>query len=119
MAAARAAGGVVTYRLSEPARTTFTVKRKQAGLKVGRSCLKATRKLRSQLRGRPRTCDVLTPVRGSFAYSGAQGSNRFRFTGRMSGRGLAAGRYVLSAVAVDAAGIKGRTHTAGFAIRRR
>lgn len=118
MAAARAAGGLVTYRLSEAARTTFTVKRRQAGLKVGGTCLKATRQVRSQLRGRPHRCDFLVSVRGSFTHSGVQGSNRFRFTGRLGRRALAAGRYVLLAAPEDTAGNRGRSRSAGFEIQQ-
>jgi hypothetical protein len=118
VSAARSAGGVVTYTLSEPARTTFTVKRKQAGLKLGGTCLKATRRVRSQLRGRPRPCSVLTPVRGSFASSGAQGPDRFRFTGRLGRRALPAGSYVLVAAPADAAGNNGRSRSAGFEIQQ-
>lgn len=117
--AARAAGGVVTYRLSEAARTTFSVKRKQPGLEVGRTCIKATRRVRAQLRGRPRRCDVLASVRGSFSRDGVEGSNRFRFTGRLGRRSLPPGRYVLVAATRDAAGVKGRTRTAAFAILAR
>ncbi len=118
VSAAKAIGGVVTYRLSESARTTFTVKRKQAGVEVGRTCLKATRRVRSQLSGRPRRCDFLTPMRGSFAHSDVKGSNHFRFTGRLGHKALAAGRYVLLATPEDAAGNSGTSRSASFEIRR-
>jgi hypothetical protein len=117
--AAKTVGGRVTYTLSEPAHTTFTVKRKRAGLKVGRTCLKATRKLRSQLKGKPRTCDFLVSESGSFAYDGTEGPNRFRFTGRLRGRALGAGMYVLYAATKDSAGTKGKRRSAEFEIKGR
>ncbi|HEV7771684.1 MAG TPA: IPT/TIG domain-containing protein [Conexibacter sp.] len=116
--AAKTTGGVVSYTLSERARTTFTVKRKQAGIKVGGTCLKATRRVRSQLRGRPHRCSFLVSVSGSFAHSDVQGSNRFRFTGRLGRRALAAGSYVLLAAPEDAAGHRGRSRSAGFEIQQ-
>ena len=57
-------------------------------------------------------------VRGSFAHSGVQGSNRFRFTGRLGRRALAAGSYVLLAAPEDAAGRTGKSGSAGFEIQQ-
>jgi hypothetical protein len=116
---AAAVGGRVTYTLSEPARVTFTVKRRSAGVKVGTTCVKSTRKVLSQLKGKPRTCVLLRPVRGRFAISGLQGMNRFRFTGRLNRRALHAGRYVLYAQAKDAVGNRAKTVRAAFEIRKR
>jgi hypothetical protein len=118
VSAAKTAGGVVTYTLSEPATTTFTVKRKQAGVKVGGTCVKSTRRVRSQLRGRPHRCDFIVSVRGSFTHSGVQGSNRFRFTGRLGRRALAAGSYVLLAAPQDAAGNSGKSRSVSFQIQQ-
>ena len=116
---ARKKSARVTYTLSEPANTTFTVKRKYAGVKIGGTCLKAMRRVLAQLRGRPRKCTLLKSVRGSFARNGVKGSNRFRFTARLRGRKLAAGRYVLRATPKDAVGNKGKTRSVAFKIRRR
>ena len=44
-------------------------------------------------------CTVLKPVGGSFTHSGAAGSNSFKFTGRVGGKTLAPGSYVLTAAA--------------------
>jgi CSLREA domain-containing protein len=41
---------------------------------------------------------------GAFARRGVRGANRFRFTGRLSGKRLGPGRYRLLAIARDAAG---------------
>ena len=43
-------------------------------------------------------------VRGRFQVHGRRGPNRMRFTGRLRGRPLPAGAYILEAVAVDRAG---------------
>jgi hypothetical protein len=44
------------------------------------------------------------PARGRFSVRGRRGLNRLRFSGRVRGRPLAEGAYVLEAVAVDRAG---------------
>jgi hypothetical protein len=41
------------------------------------------------------------PVRGRFQVRGRRGLNRMRFTGRLRGRALPEGAYVLEAVATD------------------
>ena len=45
-----------------------------------------------------------SPVRGRFQVRGRRGLNRMRFTGRLRGRPLPVGAYILEAVAVDRAG---------------
>ena len=45
-----------------------------------------------------------TPYRGRFQVPGRRGLNRMRFTGRLRGRPLAQGTYILEAVATDRAG---------------
>jgi hypothetical protein len=45
-----------------------------------------------------------SPVRGRFQVRGRRGLNRRRFTGRLRGRPLPVGAYILEAVAVDRAG---------------
>jgi hypothetical protein len=57
-------------------------------------------------------------VAGSFRDSdSATGANSLRFSGRLGGRKLAAGRYRLTAIAKDAAGNAGTAKTAKFRIR--
>lgn len=55
---------------------------------------------------RARTLDraLPSPVRGRFQVRGYAGLNRMRFTGRLRGRPLAPGAYILEAVATDPAG---------------
>jgi hypothetical protein len=86
------AGTALRFRLSRPALVRFEVVRvvgspEQIAPKIDRS-------------GRKRA-----PVSGGrFAVRGRRGLNRLRFSGRVRGRALAAGAYLLSAVAVDRGG---------------
>jgi hypothetical protein len=59
-----------------------------------------------------------TASRGRFAVRGRRGLNRLRFSGRVRGRPLATGPYVLRAVAVDRAGRTSVPVTAAFRIGR-
>ena len=85
-------GARVRFRLNEPARVVFRVKR----LRRGR---------------RPRL------LRGRLVRVGGSGVNRFRFNGRLRGRSLSPGRYVLTATP-RGVGKPGRTRSAGFRIAR-
>ena len=107
-------GATVRYGLGEPATTTFTVERATTGRRVGRRCVKATKRNRSR-----RKCTRYVRVRGSFTHQGAGGTNTFRFSGRLGNRKLAVARYRLVAVAADAAGNKSAAKRANFRIVRR
>jgi hypothetical protein len=98
-------GTRVTFTLSHAATVTFTVQRKLAGRKVGRSCARQTRSNRTK-----RRCLRLV-VR-----AGVAGSNSFHFTGRVNRRPLARGAYVLSMVATDATGQRSKTASRPFQI---
>jgi hypothetical protein len=91
-AARRAAGARVRYRLSRAALVRFRVQRRGRG-------------------GRYRT------LRSSFRHRGATGRNRFRFSGRLRGVALHAGRYRLVATPSGAGG-RGKPRRAAFRIRR-
>lgn len=80
------AGSRLGFRLSEPARVRFVVKLR--GAKGGRS----------------------------FTRAGSRGRNAFGFSGRVRGRSLAPGRYVLRAVATDAAGGTSAPRSVAFTI---
>jgi hypothetical protein len=107
-------GATVRYGLSEPARTTFTVERATTGRRVGRRCVKTTRRNKSR-----RKCTRYVRVRGSFSHPGAAGTNTFKFSGRLRNRKLAVARYRLVAVATDAAGNKSAAKRRNFRIVRR
>jgi len=90
----RAAGGhgvPLRYDLSEAARVKFTVVRLESGRLVGERCLRVKRGPR---------CDRLIDV-GSFTHTGHQGENLLAVTGRMRGRALRRGTYLLIAEATD------------------
>ena len=107
----RTYGATVSYRLSEKARTRFTVERAVTGRRVGGRCRARTRANRS----RPR-CTRWKKVSGSFTRSGEAGRNSFRFTGRIGGKRLKPGRYRLVAAARDGAGNRARVVRRTFRI---
>jgi hypothetical protein len=86
-------GTKVTYTLSAAATVKFTVERRKAGRKVGGKCRKPTRKNRKR-----KKCNL--GLKGSFTHQGNQGTNSFRFTGRLRNRKLKPSRYNLVAKAV-------------------
>ena len=89
--AARAKVGTrITYSLSRPTPVTFTVERRKAGRRVKGKCRKATRKNRKR-----KKCNLR--LKGKFVHSGSAGANSLTFTGRLRGRKLRPGRYLLVA----------------------
>jgi hypothetical protein len=103
--ASRAAvGTTISYRLNEAARVTLTFSRKTSGRRVGRRCVKPTRKNRTR-----RRCTRYVKA-GTLRFNGKAGNNRVKFQGRLSRRKrLALGRYRLTVGATDSAGNKSRT----------
>ncbi|MEA2405842.1 MAG: hypothetical protein QOE08_2489 [Thermoleophilaceae bacterium] len=115
VAAKHKVGTRVSFTLTEAATVTFTVERKSAGRKVGKLCVKPTKKNRTRKR-----CTRFVKVKGSFTRAGKAGKNSFKFRGRMGGTKLKPGSYRLVAVAKDAAGNKDKTpKRANFQIARR
>lgn len=106
-------GTTARYTLSEPAEVTFAVRRATSGRRVGKRCVKPTKRLRHA-----RPCTRLRTV-GSLVRFGSSGANQFGFTGRLGKRKLPAGRYQLQARAADAAGNRSAKRTVGFTIVRR
>jgi hypothetical protein len=103
----------VSYRLSSPAKVTFSVERPVVGRRRGRSCVRPTPKLRKS----KKKCKRYVAVPGSFQRpAGAAGPDRFHFSGRLGGRALKPGAYRLVAVA-DAGGPRSQPAMAGFHIR--
>jgi hypothetical protein len=83
-------GATVTYALTAAATTEFFVERRLPGRKVGKRCVKQTRANRSK-----KKCSRFKRVKGGFAHSGQAGQNKFKFSGRIAGKGLKPGRYRL------------------------
>jgi len=86
---ARRVGVRVSYALSEAGTARFTIER---------------------LRGRR------TKLRGSFRHGAVRGRNKLRFTGHLSGRALAPGRYNLVVRVADLAGDRSRAKRTSFRI---
>lgn len=105
-------GTVFVYSLSEAARVTFTVQRKSAGRKVGRSCRKPTRRNKAK-----RRCSRYVRA-GAFAAQAAAGANRRPFSGMIGSRSLKPARYRALLVATDAAGNRSKPKSVGFRVIR-
>jgi uncharacterized protein YkwD len=88
----------VAFTLSERATVRFEVERRVAGRRVGGRCASTTGANR-----RAPSCTRYVRQRGAFSFSAKSGRNAIRFSGRLGGRKLSAGRYRLRAVATDAA----------------
>ena len=93
------AGTSLRFRLSRPAKVEFRV--------TGARMPKADR---------GRTPPAQREV-GRFSVRGHRGPNRLRFTGRLRGRALPAGRYRLTAVATDRNHLSSPPASVGFRIR--
>jgi hypothetical protein len=94
----RRRGTKFRFSLSEPARVVFTISRARPGRRVGRRCVKPTRRNRAR-----RKCTRYVRVR-SFAVQGSAGANTKRFSGKIGRVSLKPGRYRATLVATDAAG---------------
>jgi hypothetical protein len=92
-------GATISYRDSQIATTTFTVLREESGRTQGKSCRKPSKSNKHGKR-----CKLYAPI-GSFSHADLAGANSLHFSGRLSGRKLAKGRYRLSAVAHNSAGV--------------
>lgn len=85
-------GARVRYRLSERASVRFTLRRRTL---TQRGCPRGSR---------TRPCARYRPVGGAVVHRGRPGANAFRLSGRLRGRRLRQGRYLLVARATDPAG---------------
>jgi hypothetical protein len=103
-------GTTIRFTLSEPATVTIVIKRKLAGRRRGRRCVKPTRRLR-----RARRCTRLRPA-GTLTRKSALGASAVRFTGRVGRRRLAAGKYAAVLSARDAADNVSTKRTLAFTV---
>ena len=106
-------GTTFVYSLSEAARVVFTIHAKKKGRRVGRRCVKPTRRNR----GKP-ACTRFVKV-GRFAQAAASGRNRKRFSGKIGSRRLRPGNYRATLVATDAAGNRSSRKLLNFKVVRR
>jgi hypothetical protein len=106
-------GTTISFKLSEPARTTLTFAQPKTGRKVGRRCVATTRRNRRKSR-----CTIPN-VRGTLTFNAHAGTNKVRFQGRLSRtRKLKPGRYTLTITATDSAGNRSRPKSTRFTIVR-
>jgi hypothetical protein len=106
-------GTRVTVNVDEGGTLRFTIQRRLPGRKVGRRCVKPTRRNRAA-----RRCSRYVS-RGGFSKPSKAGTNRYRFSGRLKGKKLPPGAYRMRAVAVDTEGHRSAPKFAAFRIRRR
>jgi hypothetical protein len=104
-------GARITYTDTQAATTTFTISRRVAGFVSHGRCVT------TRVKAGSRRCSTYVTV-GFFKHRDRAGTNRFTFTGRMSGRTLRPGRYRMTAVPVNAAGKHGRARAHAFRIVR-
>jgi hypothetical protein len=107
-----AIGATIFYSVSEQSAVVFRVERRLAGRKSKGRCVKPGKRNRSH-----KKCTRYVRLKGSFAHSGPEGANGFKFDGRLKGKRLKAGRYRLVAVPNDAAGNRGAAKRTGFSIK--
>jgi hypothetical protein len=100
------------YTLSEAASVRFTIQRRLVGRRVRGKCRPKTRRNSS----RPR-CVRFKRVH-AFTVAGRAGANSTRFSGKVRGRRLPAGRYRVTAMATDPAGGRSLSRKAAFRIVR-
>lgn len=105
-----ARGTRVSYTLSEAASVALAVEKQTRGRKHGKKC-KARRK-------KGKRCTIVKTVPGGFTVQGQQGSNEFKFTGRINRKKLKRGSYRLVATPTDAAGNRGAAVRKPFNIVR-
>ena len=104
-------GTHLRFSLSAAATVTFTVARAAPGRRSNGACRAPSRNNRKKPR-----CTRHVAVHGHFTVVGFKGLNGLRFTGRLNGRKLAVGNYLLTA-SPAANGVRGTARSAPFAIR--
>ena len=105
------AGTGLRFRLSKPALVRFRV------LDWGEGTALRMRAAPDRGEGGPRGART-APVRARFQIRGRRGLNRLRFTGRIRGRPLPGGSYILTAIATDRAGRSSAPSAVRFRISR-
>lgn len=103
-------GTTISYRLSEDADVTFTVQRRAAGRRVGRSCRRPSRRNANR-----RKCRRYVTV-AAFVRTQTVGLRRVAFSGKVGRRRLSPGKFRLGVEARDPSGNRSRRQFASFTI---
>ncbi len=103
-------GTTIRLRTNEAGIARITFARASAGRRVGKSCRKATRKLRKR-----KACTRYTDV-ARISRRVKAGSVTVKFTGRISRKALKPGRHRGSVTVTDAAGNRSAARTASFTV---
>jgi hypothetical protein len=103
-------GTTFTFVLSEAATVTTTIELKSKGRRVGRDCVKASK------RNATKPSCARYAVVGAFSNSGAAGENSVPFSGRIGRRSLIPGSYRATLSATDAASNRSKPATAAFRV---
>jgi hypothetical protein len=91
MIAVAARGAKLTIALTAPAKVTFSVVRRQTGVRVGKRCL-------APGHGRHgKACTRITTLAGKTTKALAKGTSTLRFSARVAGHALKPGSYTLRA----------------------
>jgi Tol biopolymer transport system component len=107
-----ALGTSIRFRLSLPARVSFTIVRQQPGRRSGKRCLPAHGKV-------PRRKRCTRPIKaGTFARNTNRGPDRIAFSGHVGRHALAPGTYLLTATPIDASLHRGASRSAQFTVVR-
>ena len=101
-------GTTFRYTLSAPATVKIVIRRKLAGRRKAKRCVRPTRRLR-----RAKRCTRLL-TKGTLTRRSKLGANSTRFTGRIGRRKLAPGKYAAVLTATDIAGNRSRARTLAF-----
>lgn len=97
----------ISYKLNVAAAVRFTLQAESPGRKVKGRCVNQTDKNRKH----HVKCTLTKKVSGSLTRAGTAGANSFSFTGKLAGRALGPGSYVLTATPAG-----GKPQTAIFSI---
>ena len=98
-------GTTFSFKLSEPGRVVFAIDKAGSGRKVGKKCVKQTRKNKKK-----KACKLYKRF-GAFAVTAKAGANSHKFSGRIGKKKLGVGTYRVTVTATDAAGNKSKPKT--------
>ncbi len=106
-------GTIVSYSDSEQAITTLTIEQQLTGVLRHGKCVTTSR-----LAAKSATSCTRDETLGTLEHADTAGRNRFRYVGRLNGRKLKPGAYLMTASPRNAFGSRGRTLAVAFTVGR-